>query len=198
GAVIGRARGDVGVTGMGTTMAALVAAGGQVLIGHVGDSRAYLLHDGALRRVTDDHSLVEELVREGRLTPEQAESHPQRNIVTRALGLDEPVEVDLYPLDVVQGDRIILCSDGLTTMVRERDIERIARNEADPQRAAEQLVGAARGSLGDAHRFVARLQAGIDATSTTTTTTTRPRATTTTRPRPRPRTATTRPRAAHR
>jgi protein phosphatase len=148
-AVIERARGDVDLTGMGTTMTALVVAGRQVLIGHVGDSRAYLLHDGALRRVTDDHSLVEELVREGRLTPEQAESHPQRNIVTRALGLDEPVQVDVYPLDVVQGDRIILCSDGLTTMVRERDIERIARNEADPQRAAEQLVDAANSAGGE-------------------------------------------------
>lgn len=148
-AVIERARGDVDLTGMGTTMTALVVAGRQVLIGHVGDSRAYLLHDGTLRRVTDDHSLVEELVREGRLTPEQAESHPQRNIVTRALGLDEPVQVDVYPLDVVQGDRIILCSDGLTTMVRERDIERIARNEADPQRAAEQLVDAANSAGGE-------------------------------------------------
>jgi len=148
-AVIERARGDVDLTGMGTTMTAMVVAGGQVLIGHVGDSRAYLLHDGALRRVTDDHSLVEELVREGRLTPEQAESHPQRNIVTRALGLDEPVQVDVYPLDVAQGDRIILCSDGLTTMVRERDIERIARSEADPQRAAEQLVDAANSAGGE-------------------------------------------------
>src|SRR5689334_19528607 len=149
-AVIERARGDIELTGMGTTMTALVVAGGrQVLIGHVGDSRAYLLHDGALRRVTDDHSLVEELVREGRLTPEQAESHPQRNIVTRALGLDEPVEVDVYPLEVVQGDRIILCSDGLTTMVRERDIERIVRGEPDPQRAAEQLVDAANTAGGE-------------------------------------------------
>jgi len=149
-AVIERARADVDLTGMGTTMTAMVVAGGrQVLIGHVGDSRAYLLHDGALRRVTEDHSLVEELVREGRLTPEQAESHPRRNIVTRALGLDEPVEVDVYPLDVVNGDRIILCSDGLTTMVRERDIERIARSEPDPQRAAEQLVDAANTAGGE-------------------------------------------------
>jgi serine/threonine protein phosphatase PrpC len=149
-AVIERARGDTDLTGMGTTMTAMVVGGGrQVLIGHVGDSRAYLLHDGSLRRVTDDHSLVEELVRDGRLTPEQAESHPQRNIVTRALGLDEPVEVDLYRLDVSNGDRIILCSDGLTTMVRERDIERIARSEPDPQRTAEELVDAANNAGGE-------------------------------------------------
>ncbi len=85
--MIERAAGDPEVAGMGTTMTAVVVAGGQtVLVGHVGDSRAYLLHDGTLSRLTDDHSLVEELVREGRLTHEQAESHPRRNIVTRALG----------------------------------------------------------------------------------------------------------------
>jgi protein phosphatase len=290
-----------------------------------------LLHDGTLQRITEDHSLVEELVREGRLTPEQAESHPRRSVVTRALGVDEEVEVDLYTLDVTVGDRVILCSDGLTTMVRERDVERISRGEPDPQRAAEKLVGAAneaggedntsvvvidvlevdapgaaaepapppsparimtpapevtpapargrdtwprrirntlllfvplvlvlaiavggvawyarrsyyvgfagnrvviykgvpggvlgwdptideqtriraaqltqvdhervaagaaRGSLGGARRFVARLQAGADATTTTTTTTTRPRVTTTTRPRARRPPTTTRP-----
>src|SRR5262249_12552165 len=80
---------------------------------------------------------------------EQAESHPQRAIVTRALGVDEEVEVDLYPLDVTVGDRVLLCSDGLTTMVRERDIERIARSEPDPQRAAEQLVDAANTAGGE-------------------------------------------------
>jgi protein phosphatase len=149
-AVIERARGDSGLTGMGTTMTALVAPSGrQLLIGHVGDSRAYVIHDGTLRRITDDHSLVEELVREGRLTPEQAEAHPQRNIVTRALGLDEPIDVDLYTLDVAVGDRVVLCSDGLTTMVRDRDVERIARSEPDPQRAAEQLVDAANAAGGE-------------------------------------------------
>ena len=149
-AVIERAAGDDDLTGMGTTLTAVVVAGGrQLLIGHVGDSRAYLLHDGTLRRVTDDHSLVEELVREGRLTPEQAESHPQRAIVTRALGVDAEVEVDLYTVEVAAGDRILLCSDGLTTMVRERDVERLARSEPDPQRAAELLVDAANRAGGE-------------------------------------------------
>jgi serine/threonine protein phosphatase PrpC len=143
-AVIARAAGNDELTGMGTTLTALIAIGGrQLLVGHVGDSRAYILHDGNLHRATDDHSLVEELVREGRLTPEQAESHPQRNIVTRALGVDANVDVDLYTLDIEAGDRIVLCSDGLTTMVRERDIERLARTETDPQRLADALVGAA-------------------------------------------------------
>ncbi len=149
-AVLTRAAGDDELTGMGTTMTALIAVGGrQLLVGHVGDSRAYLLHEGTLRRATDDHSLVEELVREGRLTPEQAESHPQRAIVTRALGVDEHVDVDLYTLDIEPGDRVLLCSDGLTTMVRERDIERLARTEPDPQHLAEALVAAANAAGGD-------------------------------------------------
>jgi protein phosphatase len=149
-AVLERAAGDTELTGMGTTMTALVVAGAQqVLVGHVGDSRAYLLHEGVLRRITDDHSLVEELVREGRLTPEQAESHPRRNIVTRALGVDAEIEVDLFTLEVTPGDRVVICSDGLTTMVRERDIERLARGEPDPQRAAELLVDAANRAGGE-------------------------------------------------
>jgi PPM family protein phosphatase len=143
-AVLERATQDPDLTGMGTTMTAVTVAGARrLLIGHVGDSRAYFLHDGALRQLTEDHSLVGEMMREGRLTPEQAQSHPQRAIVTRALGGDEDVQVDVYTLDVEAGDRLILCSDGLTDMVRERDIERIARDEPDPQRAAEKLVDAA-------------------------------------------------------
>jgi serine/threonine protein phosphatase PrpC len=149
-AVIDRATGDEELTGMGTTLTAVVVAGGrQLLIGHVGDSRAYLLHDGTLRRLTDDHSLVEELVREGRLTPEQAESHPQRAIVTRALGVDDIVDVDLYTIEVAAGDRVLLCSDGLTTMVRDRDVERLLRGDADPQRTAEILVDAANRAGGE-------------------------------------------------
>jgi protein phosphatase len=148
--VLERAAGDPELAGMGTTMTAVVALGGhQILIGHVGDSRAYLLHEGTLQRATDDHSLVEEMVREGRLTPEQAESHPQRAIVTRALGVDQQLAVDLYTLDVSEGDRVVLCSDGLTTMVRERDIERMARTESDPQRLADALVAAANTAGGE-------------------------------------------------
>ncbi|HEX5097527.1 MAG TPA: Stp1/IreP family PP2C-type Ser/Thr phosphatase, partial [Acidimicrobiia bacterium] len=143
-AVRERASGDPNLNGMGTTLTAVVVAGGRLLlIGHVGDSRAYLLHEGSLRRITDDHSLVEELVREGRLTPEQAESHPQRAVVTRALGVDEEVDVDVFTVEVAEGDRVVLCSDGLTTMVRERDVERIMAAGNDPQRTAEALVDAA-------------------------------------------------------
>ncbi len=149
-AVITRAVGHEELTGMGTTLTAVAIAGPQqLLVGHVGDSRAYLLRGDTLEMITDDHSLVAELVREGRLTPEQAEAHPQRAIVTRALGVDDEVNVDVYPLEVRQGDRIIICSDGLNTMLRDRDIERIARGQIDPQRAAEALVDAANDAGGE-------------------------------------------------
>jgi protein phosphatase len=149
-AVLEKASDRPELQGMGTTMtAAVVASARQLLIGHVGDSRAYLVHGGALSRLTEDHSLVEELVREGRLTPEQADAHPQRAIVTRALGMEPGVEVDLYTVPVEPGDRLVLCSDGLNTMIRERDIERIARSEADPQRSAELLVDAANEAGGE-------------------------------------------------
>jgi protein phosphatase len=149
-AVLKRAEGNDELAGMGTTLTAVVVAGGsQLLVGHVGDSRAYLLRGGVLERITEDHSLVEELVREGRLTPEQAEVHPQRAIITRALGVEPFLDVDLYTVAVESGDRLILCSDGLTTMLREREVERLARTESDPQRAAETLVDAANAAGGE-------------------------------------------------
>jgi PPM family protein phosphatase len=149
-AVLEKASNDAELTGMGTTMTATTpVGGGALLIAHVGDSRAYLLRDGAIKRLTEDHSLVEELVREGRLTEEQAESHPQRAIITRALGADEDVTVDLYTVDVSAGDRVILCSDGLTTMLRDREIEGIARQEPDPRIAANRLIEAANEAGGD-------------------------------------------------
>lgn len=150
GAVIEKAARDEDLAGMGTTLTAVIVIGpNQLLVGHVGDSRAYFVHDGAMERITEDHSLVEELVREGRLTPEQAEAHPQRAIITRALGVDNDVDVDQYVLTVVAGDRVIICSDGLNTMVRDRDVERIARTESDPQRAADALVAAANAAGGE-------------------------------------------------
>ena len=149
-AVIDRASRDDELEGMGTTMTAIVVTGPrQLLVGHVGDSRAYLVRGGEMDRITEDHSLVEELVREGRLTPEQAEAHPQRAIITRALGVEPDIDVDLYTIDVEARDRVIVCSDGLTTMLRDREIERIARGEENPQRAAEGLVDAANQAGGD-------------------------------------------------
>jgi len=135
---------DTSLRGMGTTLTAgTLVAGGTVLVGHVGDSRAYLLHDGELRQVTVDHSLVEELVREGRLTVDEAAVHPQRSIITRALGVDATVEVDVYAVELAPGDRLLLCSDGLTGMLQPDDIAATLRREDDPRRAATQLIDAA-------------------------------------------------------
>jgi protein phosphatase len=140
---------DDRLRGMGTTLTAgTLAAGGTLLVGHVGDSRAYLLHDGELRRVTVDHSLVEELIRAGEITEAEAESDPRRSMITRALGIDPEVEVDLFPVPVVGGDRLLLCSDGLTGMVRESQIQDALSSEPDPNRAARRLVDAANAAGG--------------------------------------------------
>jgi protein phosphatase len=149
-AVFAKAHDDENLRGMGTTLtAAVLTDGNSIVIGHVGDSRAYRFHADELEQITEDHSLVEELVREGRLTPEQAVVHPQRSIITRALGVDEDVQVDVYPLELDPGDRVLLCSDGLTTMVRPTDIARILRRERDPQRAADMLIDAANAAGGE-------------------------------------------------
>jgi protein phosphatase len=141
---------DTGLRGMGTTLTAgTLVTGGTVLVGHVGDSRAYLMHDGELRQVTVDHSLVEELVREGRLTADEAAVHPQRSIITRALGVDASVEVDVYSVELVPGDRLLLCSDGLTGMVQPDAIAATLRREEDPTRAAAQLVDEANAAGGE-------------------------------------------------
>jgi protein phosphatase len=149
-AVFAKSLTDSSLRGMGTTLTAgTLATDGTLLLGHVGDSRAYLLHDGELRQVTEDHSLVEELVREGRLTADEAAVHPQRSIITRALGVDASVEVDVYPVELVPGDRLLLCSDGLTGMVQADDIAATLRREDDPGRAATQLVDAANQAGGE-------------------------------------------------
>jgi PPM family protein phosphatase len=149
-AVLEKSVSDQQLRGMGTTLTAgTLGTDGNLVIGHVGDSRAYLFHDGELTQITDDHSLVEEMVRTGELTPEQAESHPQRSIITRALGIDPEVEVDVYPVQLGIGDRVLLCSDGLTTMVRSEDIADILEREPDPKRAAQLLVDAANAAGGE-------------------------------------------------
>jgi PPM family protein phosphatase len=142
-AVLDKASTDPGLHGMGTTLTALVAGGNRVFLAHVGDSRAYLLRDGRMEQLTEDHTVVEGLVQEGRLTRQEAEIHPQRSILTRALGVDGDVEVDERSQEVHEGDRILLCSDGLTGMVPEQEIERVLAELEDPQRAADALVEAA-------------------------------------------------------
>ena len=122
---------DPGASGMGTTMTAALVVDDVVRFGHVGDSRAYLLRDGKLEQITQDHSLVGELVRSGKLSEEEAERHPQRSVITRAVGTDPDVDVDTFTIDPQDGDVFLICSDGLTDMVTDETIERIAVEKHD-------------------------------------------------------------------
>jgi protein phosphatase len=146
-----RAVDDETASGMGTTMTvALFHPDGSISIGHVGDSRAYLHRDGRLEQLTDDHSLVAELVRRGELSPEEAEVHPQRSVITRALGTDPDVDVDTFTLQALEGDVFLLCSDGLTTMVDGETITAVVdRNRHDLQAAARALIREANERGGD-------------------------------------------------
>jgi serine/threonine protein phosphatase PrpC len=127
-------------SGMGTTLTAVYLDGSELAIAHVGDSRAYLLRDSELNRLTHDHSLVEELMRRGKLTPEQAAEHPQRSIITRALGIEPDVEVDTWTYPARAGDVVLLCSDGLTSMIDEALIAEVLGSETDLDRAGERLI----------------------------------------------------------
>jgi serine/threonine protein phosphatase PrpC len=157
---------DSSLAGMGTTLTALVRTGDGVLVAHVGDSRAYLWREGGLRQLTDDHSLVGELVRRGQLTPAQAAVHPHRSVITRALGTDGVVKPDIFPISLEAGDRLLICSDGLSGMVAEQDIARLLGTGDDPQSIAQSLVeaalegggedGGASGGAGDAEDQVVR------------------------------------------
>ena len=129
--------------GMGTTLTAMYVGAEDVSIAHVGDSRAYCLRGGELMRLTDDHSLVDELMRQGRLTREEAEEHPQRSVITRALGPEDTVEVDTRSFHARVGDVYLLCSDGLTTMVSEEDLARVLRGHRRLRDAGEALIAAA-------------------------------------------------------
>jgi protein phosphatase len=135
---------DAAASGMGTTMTVALVEDGRVAFGHVGDSRAYLIRGGALEQLTEDHSLVAELVRSGKLSPEEAEGHPQRSVITRALGTDPDVDVDTFSIETKPGDLFLICSDGLTSMVDDKTIlEEVARNRGDLKSAAKALVRAA-------------------------------------------------------
>ena len=134
--------------GMGTTLTAAKVHGDEVSLGHVGDSRAYRLRDGELEQLTSDHSLVAELERSGQITPEAAEHHPQRSIITRALGPEPDVEVDTYTVTGRAGDAFMLCSDGLTGMVADDELRSILESADSLDEAAEALVRAANQSGG--------------------------------------------------
>ena len=138
------ARTDASLAGMGTTVtAALVGSGGRVAFANVGDSRAYLLRGGELRQLSEDHSLVSELVRAGELSEEEAERHPQRSVITRALGTEGDVQVDTFTVDGAPGDVVLLCSDGLTEMLADERIAAILASESEPKSACERLVAEA-------------------------------------------------------
>ncbi len=136
--------GDEARSGMGTTITAALVESDRVQIGHVGDSRAYRVRDGRLEQLTEDHSLVAELVRSGKLSPEEADAHPQRSVITRTVGTDPDVDVDTFSVEALPGDVFMICSDGLTTMVDDDAIlALVEKNRADLDRAAKALVDAA-------------------------------------------------------
>jgi protein phosphatase len=155
------ARTDAALHGMGTTLTAAMVDGSELVLAHVGDSRAYLLRAGHLRQLTDDHSLVGELIRRGALTPEEALRHPQRSVITRALGAEDHVDVDVlrYPLE--DGDLLLLCSDGLPGMVADEELTRILRAGGDLDGLARACVEAANRAGGEDNITVVLVRIGL-------------------------------------
>jgi PPM family protein phosphatase len=144
-----RAKSDAQASGMGTTITAALVTREGVAVGHVGDSRGYRLRDGQLEQLTEDHSLVADLVRSGRMTPDEADSHPQRSVITRALGTDAHVDVDTFTADVQAGDVFLLCSDGLTTMIGDEEITETVARASSLEQATKALVRAANKAGGE-------------------------------------------------
>ena len=142
------AQSDSEHAGMGTTFTAVLVSGREVAVGHVGDSRLYRLRGGTFERLTHDHSLVEELVRQGKLTPEEAEVHPQRSIITRALGPEKDVQVDTFTHTAQDGDVYLLCSDGLSGMVSDDGMAQIIGESSSLDDAARGLIDAANANGG--------------------------------------------------
>jgi len=135
--------------GMGTTMVGALICGGETLIFNIGDSRAYLLSSSKLKRITRDHSTVEDMVEQGNITAEEARSHPNRHLITRALGTDDSVECDFYPLRANKGEWLLFCSDGLNDMLEDHEIEEIMNKDADMSGCYKRLIDEAnaRGGL---------------------------------------------------
>jgi len=135
--------------GMGTTMVGALISGGETLVFNIGDSRAYLLSGSKLSRITRDHSAVEHMVEKGDITAEEARSHPDKNLITRALGTDEVVECDFYPLKAKKGEWLLFCSDGLNDMLDDNEMENIMTRDADMSGCCKRLIDAAnaRGGL---------------------------------------------------
>ncbi len=139
-----RSSSDPATSGMGTTMTVALVEDGGVVIGHVGDSRAYLVRGREIEQLTEDHSLVNELLKSGKLSPEEAEAHPQRSVITRAVGTDPDVDVDSFIVEPQDGDVFLICSDGLTDMVDDHAIlETVEEHRGNLDRMTKQLVTAA-------------------------------------------------------
>jgi PPM family protein phosphatase len=166
-----RASTDPSASGMGTTMTVALVEGMTVAIGHVGDSRAYLVRDERMEQLTDDHSLVNELQKSGKLSAEEAHSHPQRSVITRAVGTDPDVDVDGFTIEAEEGDVFLICSDGLTDMVEDEEIlELVHQHRDDLDKAVQALVAAANRGGGEdnitavAFRIVSDAGAGVEDT----------------------------------
>jgi PPM family protein phosphatase len=160
-AILERAAGDPALYGMATTVTAAAAGDGYLQLAHVGDSRAYLLRGGTLEQLTTDHTVVGELVRRGRLTPEQAAIHPERSILTRAVGLDPRVPVDLPdPLELEPEDQVLLCSDGLTEAVADGRIAELLSAAPDGHAACRALIDAANDAGGPDNITVVLVRVG--------------------------------------
>jgi protein phosphatase len=140
--------------GMGTTCTLAAIRGDQLFLAHIGDSRAYLLRDGAIHQVSTDHSWVEEAVAMGTLSREAARIHPNRNVITRAIGLDPKAQIDVSAIPIENGDLILLCSDGLNSMIDDDEIERILKESA-PKQACQALIDAANDAGGHDNTTVA-------------------------------------------
>ena len=140
--VIEKARSDKSMEGMGTTVVAATQKDGYLYVANVGDSRLYLI-DQEIEQITTDHSLVEEMIRVGELQRKDARSHPDRNIITRAVGIHAPVKIDFFDVKLEKGDRILLCSDGLTNMVEDEDILHIVKKCESLEEAGQRLVNEA-------------------------------------------------------
>lgn len=135
--------------GMGTTLITAVAFENKLFIGHAGDSRVYLIRNGRIERITTDHSLIEELVRTGTLSRSEADNHPRKNIITRAVGCNESIQIDTYKCDIYDDDIFILCTDGLTNMLSEDEIVEVAESAPSPEAACEELVDRANKNGGE-------------------------------------------------
>jgi len=135
-------------SGMGTTLTMAVIARGKVTVAHVGDSRLYMARSGSLRQITEDHSFIRELIKKGTLTREEAESHPRKHVITRAIGTSRELEVDILELEAEKGDIFLLCTDGLTNMISEDEIYRVIIDN-EPEKACAELIEAAKSKGGE-------------------------------------------------